>query len=132
MTEIKKVILSMRSLDREIARLKEEIEMRRRELLQIAPQGERVKTSAPTSSVQERVYFALERLYVQLCDLLRRQCDARDEFECAIQMLDPTEQEIARAWAAGRTEEQIGRQVGYSRATIARQKKRILIKLDTL
>lgn len=43
--------------------------------------------------------------------------------------LDPIEQEIVRAWTVGRTEEQIGEQVGYSGRNIRRIKRRILIKL---
>lgn len=130
--EIKQKIISVQSLDREIERLRIEREQKRQELLSIQSSlngGERVISSA-NSSVQERVYFRLEELYIQLSALLQKLYASRQEVEEMIGRLDPIEQEIVRAWTVGRTEEEIGEQVGYSRPTVARYKKRILIKLS--
>ncbi len=130
--EIKQKIVSVQSLDREIERLRIEIEQKRQELLSIRSSmngGERVISSV-NSSVQEHVYFRLEELYIQKSALLQKLHASRQEVEEMIGRLDTLEQEIVRAWIAGRTEEQIGKQVGYSRATIARHKRRILLKLS--
>lgn len=129
--EVKQKIISVQSLDREIERLRIEIEQKRQELLSIQSSmngGERVISSA-NSSVQERVYFRLEELYIQLSELLQKLYASRQEVEDIIGRLDPIEQEIVRAWTVGRTEEQIGDQVGYSGRNIRRIKRRILIKL---
>lgn len=129
--EVKQKIISVQSLDREIERLRIEIEQKRQELLSIQSSmngGERVISSA-NSSVQERVYFRLEELYIQLSELLQKLYASRQEIEEMIGRLDPIEQEIVRAWTVGRTEEQIGEQVGYSGRNIRRIKRRILIKL---
>lgn len=130
--EIKQKIVSVQSLDREIERLRIEIEQKRQELISIHSSmngGDRVMSSAKLS-MPERVYFRLEELYIQLSELLQATYAKRNEIEKAIGSLDMLEQEIVRAWIAGRTEEQIGKQVGYSRATIARHKRRILLKLS--
>lgn len=129
--EIKQKIVSVQSLDREIERLRIEIEQKRQELLSIQSSmnvGERVISSV-NSSVQERVYFRLEELYIQMSALLQKLYASRQEVEEMIGRLDPIEQEIVRAWTVGRTEEQIGEQVGYSGRNIRRIKRRILIKL---
>lgn len=129
--EVKQKIISVQSLDREIERLRLEIEQKRQELLGIQSSmsgGERVISSAD-SSVQERVYFRLEELYIQLSELLQKLYTSRQEIENMIGRLDLVEQEIVRAWTVGRTEEQIGDQVGYSGRNIRRIKRRILIKL---
>lgn len=129
--EIKQKIISVQSLDREIERLRIEREQKRQELLSIQSSlngGERVISSA-NSSVQERVYFRLEELYIQLSALLQKLYASRQEVEEMIVRLDPIEQEIVRAWTVGHTEEEIGEQVGYSGRNIRRIKRRILIKL---
>lgn len=130
--EAKKLINSAKSTEREVARVKKEIDERREELLGIGSSlrgGDKVMASE-TISMPERVYFSLEALYVQLSNLLQKLYDIREELEKAISTLDPLEQEIVRAWIAGNTEEQIGKKVGYSRPTISRHKRRILIKLS--
>lgn len=130
--EIKQKIVSVQSLDREIERLRIEIEQKRQELISIQSSmngGDRVMSSAKLS-MPERVYFQLEEFYIQLSELLQSLYASRQEVEEMIRRLDPIEQEIVRAWTVGRTEEQIGEQVGYSRPTVARYKKRILIKLS--
>lgn len=127
--DIKNTIKSLRSIDREIVRIREEIEKRRTTLLSESVHSERVKTSPSNVSIPERVYFALEQLYVQLSKVLQQQYKVKVEIENKIASLDPIEQEIARAWAAGKTEEQIGVQVGYSDRTIRRAKVRIANKL---
>lgn len=129
--EIKQKIISVQSLDREIERLRIEIEQKRQELLSIRSSmngGEQVISSV-NSSVQERVYFRLEELYIQLSELLQKLYASRQEVEEMIGRLDLVEQEIVRAWTVGRTEEEIGEQVGYSGRNIRRIKRRILIKL---
>ena len=130
--EIKQKIVSVQSLDREIERLRIEIEQKRQELISIHSSmngGDRVMSSAKLS-MPERVYFQLEELYIQLSELLQATYAKRNEIEKAIGSLDTLEQEIVRAWIAGRTEEQIGKQVGYSGRQIRRIKKRILVRLS--
>lgn len=131
--EIKQLIQSAKSIERESVRIEQEIEQRREDLLSVKSVmcGERVINSAQTS-MPERVYFSLEKLYTQYNDMLQRLHCKRCEIEVAIAELDPIEQEIVRAWINGKTEEQIGMQIGYSRATIARRKRRILIKLGKI
>lgn len=76
--EIKQKIVSVQSLDREIERLRIEIEQKRQELLSIQSSmnvGERVISSV-NSSVQERVYFRLEELYIQMSALLQSSMQA--------------------------------------------------------
>lgn len=129
--EIKQKIVSVQSLDREIERLRIEIEQKRQELISIQSSmngGDRVMSSAKLS-MPERVYFQLEELYIQLSELLQSLYASRQEVEEMIGRLDPIEQEIVRAWTVGRTEEQIGEQVGYSSRNIRRIKRRILIRL---
>lgn len=131
--EVKDMIQSAKSIERESVRMKQEIEQRREELLSVksAIGGERV-ISSEKLSMPERVYFSLEKLYTQYSDVCQRLHDKRGEIEQAISTLDPIEQEIVRAWINGKTEEQIGAQVGGSRSTIQRQKKAILLKLSNL
>ncbi|MDE7406467.1 MAG: hypothetical protein K2M89_06315 [Clostridiales bacterium] len=128
--EVKDMIQSAKSIERESVRMQQEIEQRREELLSVksAIGGERVMSSEKLS-MPERVYFSLEKLYTQYSDVCQRLHDKRGEIEQAISTLDPIEQEIVRAWINGKTEEQIGTTVGYSRPTIARYKRRILVKL---
>ncbi len=130
--EVKSLISSARSIEREVKRMKEEIEARRDELTSVksALGGSVAVMSSERISMPENVYFRLEELYNQYSAALQRQYDKRDEIETAITELDPLEQEIVRAWIDGKTEEQIGAKVGYSRPTISRCKKRILIKLS--
>lgn len=132
--EVKELIESAKSTEREVERMRAEIEQRREELLTVRSSmsgGDRVINSEKLS-MPERVYFRLEELYVQYNDVLQRLSDKQREIENAISALDPLEQEIVRAWIDGKTEEQIGATVGYSRPTIARRKKRILLKLSRI
>lgn len=129
--EVKDMIQSAKSIKRESERVKQEIEQRREELLSIPSTlngGVRVMSSKQVS-MPERVYFALQKLYNQYSDVLQRLNDKNREIETAISVLDPLEQEIVRALIGGKTEEQIGKQVGYSRPSISRYKRRILVKL---
>ncbi|WP_438846865.1 hypothetical protein [Anaerocaecibacter muris] len=132
--EVKELILSAKSIKRESERIKQEIEQRREELLSIQSTmggGDRVMSSEKLS-MPERVYFSLEKLYTQYSEVLQRLHDKNNQIESAIASLDPLEQEIVRAWIDGKTEEQIGVAVGYTRPTIARYKRRILVKLTRL
>lgn len=129
--EVKELILSAKSIKRESERMKQEIEQRREELLSIQSTmggGDRVMSSEKLS-MPERVYFSLEKLYTQYGEVLQQLHDKNNEIESAISSLDPLEQEIVRAWIDGKTEEQIGAAVKYARPTIARYKRRILVKL---
>lgn len=131
--EVKDMIQYAKSIERESVRMKQEIEQWREELLSIKSTlgGERVMSSEQLS-MPERVYFSLEKLYTQYSNVLQRLHDRRGEIEQAIATLDLIEQEIVRAWIDGKTEEQIGAQVGWSRSTIQRQKRAILLKLSNL
>ena len=133
MEEVKEMIQSAKSIERESVRMKQEIEQRREELLSVksAMGGERV-ISSDKLSMPERVYFSLETLYTQYSSVLQQLHDKRGEIERSIAALDPIEQEIVRAWIDGKTEEQIGATVGYSYRTVRRYKKRILVKLANL
>lgn len=130
--EVKLLLKSARAIERECERMRGEIEQRREELLGVksAMRGVDRIIASDTLSMPERVYFRLEELYNQYSDILQKQFDRRNEIEAAIGKLDAVEQEIVRAMIAGKTEEQIGKSVGYSRPTIARYKKKILIKLS--
>lgn len=132
--EVKDLIISAQSIKREAKRIKEEIEVRRDELSSVksALGGSVAVISSVRDSMPERVYFRLEKLYDQYSETLQRQYDKTAEIESAIAALDPVEQEIVRAWIEGKTEEQIGAQVGYSRPTISRYKRRILIKMQNM
>ncbi len=132
--EVKSLISSARSIEREVKRMKEEIEARRDELTSVksALGGSVVVMSSERLSMPENVYFRLEELYNQYSAALQHQYDKRDEIETAITELDPLEQEIVRAWIDGKTEEQIGEKVGYSDRTVRNYKKRILVKLANL
>ena len=131
--EVKDMIQSAKSIERESERMKQEIEQRREELLSVksAMGGERVMSSEKLS-MPERVYFSLEKLYTQYSNVLQRLHDRRGEIERAIATLDPIEQEIVRAWIDGKTEEQIGDKIGYSRRTVQYMKKKILVRLSEL
>lgn len=132
--EAKALIESAKSTERECERMRDEIEAKREELLSAksALRGGTPVLTSESLSMPERVYFALEKLYVQYSEQMQRVFERRNELNKAIAQLDPLEQEIVRAWIGGRTEEQIGKKVGYSRPTIARRKRRILIKLAKL
>ncbi len=132
--EVKQLIESARSIERERDRIKQYIDEKRGELVSVkSPLGGSVTVmSSEQLSVPERVYFRLEELYVQYSEVLQRLTDKLREIENAISVLDPLEQEIVRAWIDGKTEEQIGEIVGYSYKTIRRKKKKILIKLSNL
>ncbi|MCH5165636.1 MAG: hypothetical protein J1G01_04475 [Clostridiales bacterium] len=132
--EVKEMIQSAKSIERECERFKREIKQRREELLSIKSVmggSERVMSSEQIS-MPERVYFSLEKLYVQYSNVLQQLNDKRNEIEQAISALDPIEQEIVRAWINGKTEEQIGAAVGYSGRHVRRVKRAILIKLSNL
>ena len=131
--EVKELIQSAKSIERESERLKQEIEQRREELLSIksAMSGARV-ISSERLSMPERVHFRLEKLYNQYSDTLQALCDKRRDIENAIVALEPIEQEIVRAWVDGKTEEQIGAIVGYTDRTVRRKKRCILIKLSEI
>ena len=130
--DVKLLLKSSQAIERECERMREEIEQRREELsgVKSAMNGADRVVSSDTLSMPERVYFRLEELYNQYSAILQKQFDKRNEIEAAIGKLDAVEQEIVRAMIAGKTEEQIGKSVGYSRPTIARYKKKILIKLS--
>ena len=131
-TEVKDLILSAKSIKRESERMKQEIEQRREELLSIQSTmggGDRVMSSEKLS-MPERVYFSLEKLYTQYSEVLQRLHDKNNQIESAIASLDPLEQEIIRAWIDDKTEEQIGVQVGFSRRSVQRCKRTILVKLS--
>ena len=129
--EVKELIQSAKSIERESARMEQEIEQQREELLSIksAMSGNARIISSEQLSMPERVYFRLENLYIQYGEVLQRLSDKRRDIENAIAILEPIEQEIARAWIAGKTEEEIGDIVGYCGRTVRRKKKRILVKL---
>lgn len=132
--EVKLLIQSAKSTERESERLKQEIERRREELLSIRSTlggSERV-VSSEDLSMPERVYFALEKLYTQYSDALQRLYDSRAEIDRVISTLDPIEKEIVHGMIDGKTSDQIGRVVGYSDRTVKRYKKRILLKLSNL
>lgn len=132
--EVKLLIQSAKSTERESERLKQEIERRREELLSIRSTlggSERV-VSSEKLSMPERVYFALEKLYTQYSDALQRLYDSRAEIERVISTLDPIEQEIVQGMIDGKTEEQIGRNIGYSRSSVQRAKRRILVKIKNM
>lgn len=131
--EVKQLIQSAKSIERESERMKQEIEQRREELLNVKSVmgGERVMNSEKLS-MPERVYFSLEKLYTQYSALLQKQYDSREQINNAISALDPIEQEIVRAWIDGKTEEQIGLKVGYSRRTVQYMKKKILLRLSEI
>lgn len=86
--------------------------------------------SSEKLSMPERVYFSLEKLYTQYSEVLQRLHDKNNQIESAIASLDPLEQEIIRAWIDDKTEEQIGVQVGFSRRSVQRCKRTILVKLS--
>ncbi len=132
--EVKNLIDSARSIEREAKRMKEEIEALREELTSIksALGGSVVVKSSEQTSPQERVYFRLEELYKQYSATMQSLCDKRAEIEVTISQLDYLEQEIVRAWIDGKTEEQIGEKVGYSRSSIQRTKRRILVKIANI
>lgn len=131
--EVKAMIQSVKSIERESVRIKQEIEQRREELLSIkSTMGYDRVMSSEQLSMPERVCFSLEKLYTQYSDVLQRLHDKRSEIETAISALDPIEQEIVRAWIDGKTEEQIGITVGYSGRTVRNYKKRILVKLSNV
>ena len=129
--EVRSLITSAQSIERESKRIKEEIDSLRDELTSVKSSlgGGVVVMSSERASTQERVYFRLEELYNQYSAALQRLYDKRAEIESAISALDPIEQEIVRAWRDGKTEEEIGATVGYSRRSIQYKKKRILIRL---
>ncbi len=129
--EVKQLIQSTMSIERERNRIKQCIDEKRAELVSVkSPLGSSVTVvSNEQVSVPERVYFRLEELYAQYSDVLQRLTDKHREIESAISTLDPLEQEIVRAWIDGKTEEQIGKTVGYSDRTVRNYKKRILVKL---
>lgn len=129
--EVKALLASARAIERECERMRGEIEQRREELLGIksAMNGADRVIASDTLSMPERVYFRLEELYNQYSDILQKQFDKRNEIETAIGKLDAVEQEIVRAMIAGKTEEQIGKIVGYTDRTIRRKKRRIMLKL---
>ncbi len=129
--EVKQLIESARSIERERERIKQYIDEKREELVSVKSplSGSVAVMSSEQLSVPERVYFRLEELYVQYSDVLQRLTDKLREIEKAISVLDPIEQEIVRAWIDGKTEEQIGSQIGYSRPTVSRYKRCILVKL---
>lgn len=129
--EVKALLASARAIERECERMRGEIEQRREELLGIksAMNGADRVIASDTLSMPERVYFRLEELYNQYSDILQKQFDKRNEIEAAIGKLDAVEQEIVRAMIAGKTEEQIGKIVGYTDRTIRRKKRRIMLKL---
>lgn len=130
--EVKALLASARAIERECERMRGEIEQRREELLGIksAMNGADRVIASDTLSMPERVYFRLEELYNQYSDILQKQFDKRNEIETAIGKLDAVEQEIVRAMIAGKTEEQIGKSVGYSRRSVQYKKKRILLRLS--
>lgn len=132
--EVKDLIILAQSIKREAKRIKEEIDVRRDELSSVKSVlgGSVAVISSVRDSMPERVYFRLEKLYDQYSETLQQQYDKTAEIESAIAALDPVEQEIVRAWIEGKTEEQIGAQVGYSRPTISRYKRRILIKMKNM
>lgn len=132
--EVKLLLKSARAIERECERMRDEIEQRREELLGVksAMRGADRIIASDTLSMPERVYFRLEELYNQYSDILQKQFDRRNEIEAAIGKLDAVEQEIVRAMIAGKTEEQIGKSVGYSRSSIQRAKRRIHKKLSSL
>lgn len=129
--EVKELIASARSIERECERVREEIEAKREELLSAksALRGGTPVMTSESLSMPERVYFCLEKLYNQYSELMQSVFDRRAEIEKAIAQLDPLEQEIVRAVIAGKTEEQIGKQVWCSRSSVQRAKRRILIKI---
>lgn len=131
--DVKLLILSAQSAEREVARFRSEIDKKREELIGIpsALCAEKVVASEKIS-MPERVYFRLEQLYNLYSAALQRQYEKLMQLESAIAELDTIEQEIVRAWIDGKTEEQIGAQVGFSRPTISRYKRRILIKMSNI
>lgn len=132
--EVKLLIHSAKSTERESERLKQEIERRREELLSIrsALGGSERVVSSEKLSMPERVYFALEKLYTQYSAALQRLYDSLAEIERVISTLDPIEQEIVQGMIDGKTEEQIGRNIGYSRSSVQRAKRRILVKITNM
>ena len=132
--EVKTLIRSINSLKRQSEAIREKIEERREELANVksALGGSERVVSSEELSMPERVYFALEKLYMQYSDALQRLYDSRAEIERVISTLDPIEQEIVHGMIDGKTSDQIGRVVGYSDRTVKRYKKRILLKLSNL
>lgn len=132
--EVKTLIRSINSLKRQSEAIQEKIEERREELANVksALGGSERVVSSEDLSMPERVYFALEKLYMQYSDALQRLYDSRAEIERVISTLDPIEQEIVHGMIDGKTSDQIGRVVGYSDRTVKRYKKRILLKLSNL
>ena len=129
--EVKEMIESAKSIERESVRLKKEIEQRREELMSVKSSlGVERVMSSERLSMPERVYFHLEELYTQYSDKLQRLYESRQAIEQAISVLDPIEQDIVHEWIDGKTEEQIGAIVGYSRRSVQYKKKRILIRLS--
>lgn len=132
--EVKNLITSARSIEREERRMRDEIEALRDDLTSIkSGLGSCVAVkSSEKVSMPERVYFRLEKLYDQYSATLQRLTDKRAEIETAIAELEPIEQEIVRAWIDGKTEEQIGATVGYSRRSVQYIKRRILLRLSEM
>lgn len=132
--EVRNLITSAQSLEREVERMKQEIEAKREELTSVksALGGSVAVQSSVKDSMPERVYFCLDKLYIQYSEVLQKLCDSRNEIEQAISTLEPLEQEIVRAWIDGKTEEQIGDKVGYSRSSVQRAKRRILVKISNV
>lgn len=129
--EIKKLIETARSMERECKRMKDEIEARRQELLSVKSSvvGKvRVMESAE-NSMPEYVYFALEELYKQYSAILQQQCELQKQVEIEISKLDPIEQEIFRATVAGKTEREIGAMIGYTDRTVRNYKRKLTAKL---
>lgn len=131
--DVKLLIISAQSAEREVARFRSEIDKKREELIGIpsALCADKVVASEKIS-MPERVYFRLEQLYNLYSSALQRQYEKLTQLESAIAELDTIEQEIVRAWIDGKTEEQIGAQVGFSRPTVSRYKRRILIKMSNI
>lgn len=128
--DVKLLILSAKSAEREVARFRAEIDKKREELIGIpsALCADKVVTSEKIS-MPERVYFRLEQLYDLYSAALQRQYEKLTQLESAISELDTIEQEIVRAWIDGKTEEQIGATIGYTGRTVRNYKRRILLKL---
>ena len=128
--DVKLLIVSAKSAEREVSRFRAEIDKKREELIGIpsALCVDKVVTSEKIS-MPERVYFRLEQLYDLYSAALQRQYEKLTQLESAIAELDTIEQEIVRAWIDGKTEEQIGATIGYTGRTVRNYKRRILLKL---
>lgn len=129
--EVKAMLKSARSVERQAARVREKIELNR-ELYGSVKCGlggiVNVQGGERTPQ-QEYVCIRLEDLYNEYGRVLNELCALQKEIASALISLDPIEREIINGVMDGKTYEQIGIAVGYSDSTVKRKKRAALKKI---